>query len=171
MRKSLPTARTRIDTPANTPPVNWRPWVTPMWRIIPRENRGGWKLDFQWRRLLKQSSPPVFLFFFCGSKNREARIRSDHCPEELRPGIGLLNSPAGKKGSLPTRKEPALFAAGGRVRPRSGRLPGSTVVLRRSRRYEPGPSSGVARRTRAPLRSHRKRWRPGTRPSSPCSAW
>ena len=22
------TARTRIDTPANTPPVNWRPWVT-----------------------------------------------------------------------------------------------------------------------------------------------
>jgi len=42
-----------IETPANMPPVNWRPWVTPTWRIIPRESKDGWKRDFQWRRLLR----------------------------------------------------------------------------------------------------------------------
>jgi hypothetical protein len=50
MPRSSPTARARIDTPANTPPVNWRPWVTQTWRIIPRASRGGWKLGFRWRR-------------------------------------------------------------------------------------------------------------------------
>ena len=52
MLRSSPTARARIDTPANTPPVNWRPWATRTSRIIPRESRDGWKLVFQWRRLL-----------------------------------------------------------------------------------------------------------------------
>jgi hypothetical protein len=51
MLRSSPTARARIDTPANTPPVNWRSWVTPTSRIIQRASKDGWKRGFQWRRL------------------------------------------------------------------------------------------------------------------------
>ena|ERR1700684_1245074 len=43
-------AVTRIDTPANTPPVNWRPWATRRLRIIPRGSRDGWKQGFRWKR-------------------------------------------------------------------------------------------------------------------------
>jgi len=32
---------TIIDTPANTPPVNWRRWVTRTWGTIP-EGKQGW---------------------------------------------------------------------------------------------------------------------------------
>ncbi len=53
MLRSSPTARTRIDTPVHTPPVNWRPWATPKWRIIPRASKDGWKLAFRWRKLPK----------------------------------------------------------------------------------------------------------------------
>ena len=45
------TVRTRIDTPANTPPVNWRPWATRTWRTIPKANRVGWKQGSRWRKL------------------------------------------------------------------------------------------------------------------------
>jgi len=54
-RRSSPTARTIIDTPANTLPVNWRRWVTRTWRTILTVNRAGWKLGFRWKRLLKKS--------------------------------------------------------------------------------------------------------------------
>ena len=44
------TARTIIDTPANTLPVNWRRWAIRMWRTIPKASRAGWKPDCQWKR-------------------------------------------------------------------------------------------------------------------------
>jgi hypothetical protein len=50
--------RTRIDTPANTLPVNWRRWATRTWRTIPKANRAGWKRGFRWRRLHKKSLQP-----------------------------------------------------------------------------------------------------------------
>src|SRR5580698_247379 len=53
MQRSLPTARTRIDTPANTPPVNWRPWATRTLGIILRVKRAGWKQGSRWRRVLR----------------------------------------------------------------------------------------------------------------------
>jgi hypothetical protein len=53
MLRSSPTARTRIDTPANTPPVNWRPWVTRTLGIILRANRAGWKQGTRWRKVLR----------------------------------------------------------------------------------------------------------------------
>lgn len=51
-------ARTRIDMPANTLPVNWRRWATRTWRTIPKASRGGWKQVFPWRRLHKKSLQP-----------------------------------------------------------------------------------------------------------------
>ena len=57
MLRSSPTVRTRIDMPANTLPVNWRRWATRTWRTILKESKGGWKLGFRWRRLLRQSQP------------------------------------------------------------------------------------------------------------------
>jgi hypothetical protein len=45
--------------PANTPPVNWRPWVTPTWRTILRGSRGGWKPGSPWRELPSPSLSSV----------------------------------------------------------------------------------------------------------------
>src|ERR1017187_611652 len=60
MLRSSPTARTRIDTPANTPPVNWRLWATRTSRITPRASRDGWKRGFLWRRLPKTYAARFF---------------------------------------------------------------------------------------------------------------
>src|SRR5437868_2472572 len=49
--KSLLTARTRIDTLANTLPVHWRRWATKTWRTTPKANRAGWKRDCQWKKM------------------------------------------------------------------------------------------------------------------------
>src|ERR1700733_3143289 len=40
--RSLRIVPTIIDTPTNTPPVNWRPWVTRTWRTTPMANRVRW---------------------------------------------------------------------------------------------------------------------------------
>src|ERR1035438_6940566 len=55
MLRSSHTARARIDTPANTPPVNWRLWATRTLRIILRASRGGWKPGFRWKRQHRNS--------------------------------------------------------------------------------------------------------------------
>ena len=63
MLRSSPTARACIETPAHMPPVNWRQWVTPTWRIIPKANWAGWKPGFRWKRLLRNRGWRQSLWF------------------------------------------------------------------------------------------------------------
>jgi hypothetical protein len=67
-RRSSPTAQTRIDTPANTLPVNWRRWATKTWRTIPKANRAGWKRGFPWRKLRRESVRKLSRFWCIAKK-------------------------------------------------------------------------------------------------------
>jgi hypothetical protein len=94
------------------PPVNWRQWVTPTWRIIPRASKDGWKRDYQWRRLLRRGG----ICFIKGGVGPASRRSVDR----------QQTSEAGKEQRLPRESfrclaDERLFggwaAAGDRIRP------------------------------------------------------